>query len=220
MNLIDIAFIISAVLIIVISARRGLVVSLLSTLKVIAGIPISYFISSKLYQQLYDNYVRDIVYNNILKKLSDSGADDFANGIGASGILSDYLAENIDTANLSGLTAEQISSSITDNILKPVILILIKIIIFIAVFVIICIIVSILISFFKKLQKKKHMPLKHTNSFFGGVLGLVKAAALIFTAATIIGYVCDIIPQDSSFSRLADGSFALEYINTNNPLLK
>ncbi len=203
-------------------ASRGLIVSLLSTLKYIVGIPLSYFVSGLLYERLYDGVVRDLVYDRILEEITASvsaenminGIKEFVNG------LPETLAGEFDLSALSGLTAQQFSASLTDSVLEPVILTVLRIILFVVLFIVFCIIVSVLISAFSKMQKKKHAPLKHTNRFFGGVFGLLKAALLVFTASTIIGYVCGILPADNSFVTQANNSFLLEFINHYNPFIK
>lgn len=222
MNYIDIAFIAAAVIMVIAGASRGLMVSLLSTLKYIVGIPLSYFVSGLLYERLYDGVVRDLVYDRILEEITASasaenminGIKEFVNG------LPETLAGEFDLSALSGLTAQQFSASLTDSVLEPVILTALRIILFVVLFIVFCIIVSVLISAFSKMQKKKHAPLKRTNRFFGGVFGFLKAALLVFTASTIIGYVCGILPADNSFVTQANNSFLLEFINHYNPFIK
>lgn len=222
MNYIDIAFIAAAVIMVIAGASRGLIVSLLSTLKYIVGIPLSYFVSGLLYERLYDGFVRDVVYDRILEEITASasaenminGIKEFVNG------LPENLVGEFDLSALSGLTAQQFSASLTDSVLEPVILTALRIILFVVLFIVFCIIVSVLISAFSKMQKKKHAPLKHTNRFFGGVFGLLKAALLVFTASTIIGYVCGILPAGNSFVTQANNSFLLEFINHYNPFIK
>lgn len=220
MSYIDIAFIAIAVLMVIAGACRGLVVSLLHMLKFLIGIPLSFFLSDLLYLDIYNSFIKNAVYDSVLNELNDSeSAENLLEGINNFvSELPDYLAKNIDLSNLSTLTAEQISSNITDNVLEPIVLIVLKIVIFIVSLVVFCIIVSILISAFSKLQKKDHMPLKHTNSLLGGLFGFIKAVMLIFTISVIISTVCSILPQDNSFVRQADSSYALEFINTYNPL--
>jgi uncharacterized membrane protein required for colicin V production len=219
LSYIDIAFIVIAVLMVIISANRGFLVSLLSMAKFVVGVPLSYALSINLSSQIYDSTVRQLVYNSVLDKLNDSSANvaeninEILNGV------SDNFAQKVDLTNISSLSTEQISNNIVDNVLQPVIIIALKIAIFIALFIVFCIVVGLLISLIKKLQNKKHMPLKRTNKLFGGIFGLIKAVVFIYTLATIIGYITNIIPQDNAFVQQANSSAVLNYINDNNPFL-
>lgn len=221
MSYIDIAFIVITVLMIVMGACRGLIVSLLSTFKYIIGIPLSFFLSDLLHQRLYNEFVKDIVYNTVFEQLSESQAagsltesiNSFVNE------MPEYFANSFDISRLGGLSVEDISRSITDSLLEPIALTIIRVIVFLVVFVVFCVIISILIAVFSKLQKKEHAPLKKTNSLLGGVFGLLRAILFIITISTIIGYISTVIPQDNSFIKQVDDSYALEFINTYNPFL-
>ena len=72
MNYIDLAFIVIAALMIIAGACRGFMVSLLSMLRLIVGIPLAYFVSDMYYAQLYNRFVKEIVYNNVLEELSQT----------------------------------------------------------------------------------------------------------------------------------------------------
>ncbi len=222
MNYFDIVFIAVSVLMIISGMRRGLLVSMISTLKYVVGLPLSYFLSNVLNQRLYDSFVKELVYKSVLDQISKSRSREaFLNSIHT--IVSDmpdYLKKSIDLSSLNNMTSEEISKSLTNTILEPISLTILKIVIFIVVFVVFCIVLNIFISIFTKLQQKEHMPLKHTNRFFGGLFGLVKAAVMLFTVSTVIGIICGVIPQDNSFIKQVEDSYVLEFINTNNPLLK
>lgn len=221
MNYFDLAFAAFAILFVVIGACRGLVVSLLSLLRYVIGLPLSFFISDYFYRDFYNSYVKNAVYESVNAKLTETGSaenllksvNDFFNDI------PEIFTKGIDISAFNGLTAEQISKSITDSVLEPIVMNVVKIAIFLVSFVVFSIIVGVLISVFSKLQKKKNMPLKRTNSLLGGVFGFVKAGLFTFTASTIIGYALMIISQDSMFAKQADSSLVLQFINSNNPLL-
>ncbi len=222
MNYIDLAFIIITALMVIIGAQKGLLVSLLSMLRFFIGVPLSFFVSEKYYQQAYDSFLKETAYNEVFEKVSQSqsvnsiikAVDEFT------GSLPSVFSQGIDTASFKSLSVEEISKAVTDSVVEPIALIIIKIILFIITFVLFYIVAGIIIFLIKRLQKKEHMPLKRTNAFLGGVFGLLKAVILIFTAAAIIGYICDILPQDNSFIKQTDSSYALEFINSYNPLLK
>lgn len=222
MNYLDLAFIIITALIVITGVQRGLLVSLLSMLRFFFGVPLAFFVSDRYYISVYDNFLKETVYNQVLEQISRSQS---VNGIikavnDFTGSLPDIFSRGIDTSSFKDLSLEEISKEVTDSVVEPVALIVIKIILFIITFVLFYIVAGIIIHLVKKLRKKEHMPLRHANAFLGGVLGLLKALVLIFTVSTIIGYICGILPKDNSFVKLADSSYAVDFINANNPFIK
>lgn len=222
MNYIDLVIIIITALMVVIGALRGLVVSLLSMLRFSISVPLSFFVSETYCHQVYDSLVKESAYNAVSERLSQSqsvngiisGVEEFTNS------LPSIFSQGIETGAFKTLSIDEISKTVTDTVVEPVALIVIKILLFVITFIVFYIIASILISVFKKMQKKDKAPLKRTNAFLGGVFGLLKAFVFIFTISTIIGYICDIIPQGNLFVKQAENSFLLEFINTHNFLLK
>lgn len=219
MNYIDLAFVVITVVMIIAGACRGLVISLLGMLRIIIGTPLAFFVSDMYYAQIYNSLVKDIAYNNVLDELSQAQSLEniIANVKEFTQLLPNVFPHNIDLTSM--LTLEEISRAITDSVIEPIALVAIRIILFISVFVAFYLITGIIILVVKRLRKKEHAPLKKADFVLGGIFGLIKAAVFVFTAATIIGYITNIIPADNSFIKLADGSYALELINTHNPLL-
>lgn len=219
MNYIDLAFIVIAAVMIIAGAYRGLVVSLLSMLRFIAGIPIAYFVSDTYYSQIYNNLVKDIAYNRVLEELSQtqsvetiiSNIKDFTDS------LPSIFSGSIDLTG--ALSIEEISRVITDSIIEPIALIAIRLILFAAVFVAFYIITGIIILAVKRLRKKEHAPLKKTDFILGGAFGFIKAMVFVLACATIISYASAIVPADHPFIKTAESSRALEFINTYNPFL-
>lgn len=220
MNYIDIAFVAVTVIMIAVGVRRGFVASALATLKYLLGIPLSYYVSGLLYQPIYDGYVRDYICDKITEKIFSSGSyEELITEInGFIGSIPKNITDMFDLSLLYSTEPQQLGAVITDSIIEPVALAVLRIVIFIVIFVVFGIIISLIISAFSKLQKKKHAPLKHTNRFFGGVFGLLKAALLVFTAAAAIEYIEPLLPRGNSLSAQADASVLLEFINKYNPL--
>lgn len=220
MNYIDLAFIVIAALMIIIGACRGFMVSLLSMLRLLVGIPLAYFVSDMYYTQLYNRFVKEIAYNNVLEELSQTQSVEsiIRNVKELTESLPAVFGKDIDLTG--ALSLEEISRVITDSVIEPIALIIIRIFIFAAVFIAFYIITGIIILAVKRMRRKEHVPFKKTDYVLGGAFGLVKAVAVIFTAATIITSITGIIPQDNSFIKQTESSYALEFINTYNPLLK
>lgn len=219
MNYIDLAFIGITAAIIIAGACRGLIVSLLSMLRFIIGIPLAFFVSDMYYSQIYNNLVKDIAYNHVLDELSQAQSIEtiISNVREFTDSLPSIFSDNIDFTG--ALSIEEISRAITDNVIEPIALVAIKIIIFAAVFIAFYLITGIIILAVKRLRKKEHAPLKKTDFILGGLFGLVKAVLFVLTAATIIGYISAVVPADNSFIKLVESSYALEVINAQNPFL-
>ncbi len=92
------------------------------------------------------------------------------------------------------------------------------VIIFVLCFIVLLIVSEIILSMLKKLQSVKHMPLKHTNAFLGGVFGFVKALIFVFILSSVFGLLLEVIPDNNQFYQIVDSSIAVEYINQINPL--
>jgi len=159
-NYIDIAFAVFALLLMFAGAVSGFLASLISTVRFIIIIPLSYFVST-------------------------------------------YL---------STVLADVIPQPLPDSILK--------ILSFIICFVVLSILIGIIILVLKKLQKKEHMPLKHTNALLGALFGLFRALLAVSVISVIFGYVKAYIPQDNSFYFQLDTSMVVQFVNDIfNPLI-
>lgn len=87
-------------------------------------------------------------------------------------------------------------------------------------FFVLLILSGILLIVLKKLQKKKGMPLRHTNAFLGGVFGLVKTLILVVFASTVLGFAVQYISKDTTFYQVVDASYIVSLVNEYNPFLK
>lgn len=221
MNYFDLAILAIAVLMVITGAVRGFIVSLLSMLKFVIGVPLSYFVSSLCYRQIYDEFVKARAYESVYNELSNNGsADDLLVSVqNFVNELPEFFSGEFDLSALNGLSVEQISRQLVDSVLEPIFLTVIKVAVFLLVLIVFGIIISVLISVFSTLQKKKNMPLKHTNSLLGALFGFVKAGIFVFTVSTVVGYICAVVPLDSSVAQYFNNSFILEFINSSNPFL-
>lgn len=220
MSYIDIAFIAITVFFVLAGACRGLVVSLLSMLRFVIGTPLAFFVGDRYASSIYDSLVREIAYNRVAQEISQSRSLDniISNVKEITESLPSIFSQGV---NLSGnLSIDEISRAITDTVVEPIAVVVIKILLFAVTFVAFYVVTGVLILMIKRLKNKEHMPLKRTDYILGGAFGLIKAMVFLFTTATVIGYICDILPQDNSFLKQAEGSLALEFINTYNPLMK
>ena len=71
----------------------------------------------------------------------------------------------------------------------------------------------------KKIRKEKELPFHKTNSFFGGVFGLVKSGAYLIVISAVCEFVLDIMTTQNQFVTQLRSSVIIEYINKFNPLI-
>lgn len=102
---------------------------------------------------------------------------------------------------------------LTDVITEPIPDLLLRVISFISCYIVLNILLGIIIAILKSLQKKEHMPLKHTNAFLGAVFGLLKSAVVVCVISLILIQIKEFIPQDNHFYSIIDGSCAVCFIN-------
>jgi len=81
------------------------------------------------------------------------------------------------------------------------------------------VITNIILSFAKKIRKEKELPFHKTNSFFGGVFGLVKSGAYLIVISAVCEFVLDIMTTQNQFVTQLRSSVIIEYINKFNPLI-
>ena len=67
----------------------------------------------------------------------------------------------------------------------------------------------------KKIRKEKELPFHKTNSFFGGVFGLVKSGAYLIVISAVCEFVLDIMTTQNQFVTQLRSSVIIEYINKN-----
>lgn len=114
---------------------------------------------------------------------------------------------------LSYFAADSFALQAAEFINEPVPLPILKVGLFIIAFLVLYILFGILMNFLKELQKKKHMPLKHTNALLGGLFSLVKAAVFVATVSLLLGALIEIIPKTNEFYTQISSSYAVESIN-------
>lgn len=86
-------------------------------------------------------------------------------------------------------------------------------------FVVLLILSSLLMLLLKKLQRKKGMPLRHTNALLGGVFGLAKSLVIIISTSTLAHMVAPVLQPNSSVASLIGTSEIINYVNTINPFV-
>ncbi len=221
MNLVDLSLIVLIALTVFVGIKRGLLISLLSALRFIVSIPLSFFVGNNYYEIIYKNYIRQYVLKYVDDKLSQSnGINDFVQNLKSITSTFSFLFKDkslIKSINL--INTNTASVYITDNILCPIVQEIIKILLILLTFILFYVITGIILSLAKKIRKKKNLPLHKTNSFFGGVFGLVKSGAYVLVLSSISKFILDIITVQNNFVTQLKGSVIIDFINKFNPLI-
>ena len=215
MNLVDLTLVIFVALTVFVGIKRGFLISLLSALRFIIAVPLSLFVGNN-----YNVIIRYIL-EYVSKKLNDSGeitkftenVKSFAN------TFSFFVKDNSTVKSLSNINSNEAAVYITDNILCPIVQEIIKILLILLTFVLFYVITNIILSFAKKIRKEKELPFHKTNSFFGGVFGLVKSGAYLIVISAVCEFVLDIMTTQNQFVTQLRSSVIIEYINKFNPLI-
>lgn len=221
--LLDIILIALFVLMIILGAKRGFVLSVLTMLALIVSMIAATFLSDALTPQLYEDYVQDRATQMVEERLPEGidatlGAkktkevlaalpeeiQDLAEAFGID--LSEIIADiDVKDSSTKGIAAE-IESGVVRPILQPVM----RAIVFFALLVILYILLRLVILIVNNVTK---LPVLRTaNKLLGGIVGGVKGLLLLLT----IGLICNAmvsIAGDSVFAQAVEGSYLLSVLN-------
>ena len=217
MNLVDLTLVIFVALTVFVGIKRGFLISLLSALRFIIAIPLSLFVGNNYNVIIYNKVVRRYILEYVSKKLNDSGEiTKFTENVKS---FANTFSFFVKVKSLSNINSNEAAVYITDNILCPIVQEIIKILLILLTFVLFYVITNIILSFAKKIRKEKELPFHKTNSFFGGVFGLVKSGAYLIVISAICEFVLDIMTTQNQFVTQLRSSVIIEYINKFNPLI-
>ena len=200
MNLVDLTLVIFVALTVFVGIKRGFLISLLSALRFIIAVPLSLFVGNNYNVIIYNKVVRRYILEYVSKKLNDSGeitkftenVKSFAN------TFSFFVKDNSTVKSLSNINSNKAAVYITDNILCPIVQEIIKILLILLTFVLFYVITNIILLL-QKIRKEKELPFHKTNSFFGGVFGLVKSGAYLIVISAVCEFVLDIMTTQNQF---------------------
>ena len=215
MNLVDLTLVVFVALTVFVGIKRGFLISLLSALRFIIAVPLSLFVGNNYNVIIYNKVVRRYILeydSGEITKFTEN-VKSFAN------TFSFFVKDNSTVKSLSNINSNEAAVYITDNILCPIVQEIIKILLILLTFVLFYVITNIILSFAKKIRKEKELPFHKTNSFFGGVFGLVKSGAYLIVISAVCEFVIDIMTTQNQFVTQLRSSVIIEYINKFNPLI-
>lgn len=198
-NVIDLLLVILAVVIIVLSAKKGFVASCLDAVSVVLSGFAAYKFFEPVAEWVYNLFVHDLVMTSFARALDDmsskltvpekitgmieslpQSAVKIAEGMGFS------LESVIGTVNQSlANDKDAFISEVTDKIAYNIMITITEIIVFIALFVIICVLIRLFANFFSDNLKKIPLVGK-ADTLLGGVLGAVKGAIVLVVVTTVL----------------------------------
>lgn len=191
MNIIDLVLVCIIAVTAFVGAKRGLFVSLLSMIRFFVGFPLSFAVSEKYNQVIYDNYVRQVIYNYILDKVNEQTNTEtyIADLTQKIENLPIFIKDNIDISSLSLVSNEKVATYVTDTIAHPIAITILKALLFIVTLALFYIVTGFIIKFIKKIRSKKKNLLHKTGSFFGLLFGLAKGAGWVLFLCIVANFI-------------------------------
>lgn len=231
MNIIDIVIIAVAIILVVASAKKGFVASFLDTFSVVISSFVSYKLSPVVADSMYNLFIRDLIrteFRQALDKMSQS----LSVGDKVSGMINSLpetalkLAQSmgVDVNNFSSyfvqsgaITDDALIDRVADSIAYDVMISLTKFVVFIVLFVLATLLVRFISGFFSNNLEK--LPIVGgIDTLLGGVLGLVKAAVIVF-AGSILLYIIVETADSGSPLEMIRASKIYMFMEQYNPII-
>ena len=230
-NIIDLLLVILAIVIIVMSAKKGFVASCLDAFSVVISGFASYKFFEPVAEWVYNFCVRDLVKTTFARALDDMSSNlSFSEKV--SGMIDSLpqtalkIAEGmgVNPKSLIGSINQSVASDkgafidvVTDKIAYNVMITITQILVFIALFVIICLLVRFFANFFSDIFKK--LPLVGgVDSLLGGVLGAVKVAIVLVVVTSVLYIIFSTAEADSPLTIIGESKF-YNFLAGYNPVI-
>ena len=226
---IDVVLIVLIGFVIFKSYQQGFLSSILDTFSVaIAGV-LAYMFSSPVAEKVYDMFVKELVKTRFTRVLDDVSANlsisekvkAMIEGLPPTAV---KLAEatGLNVSDIGGSLAvnnsmsnEQIVDVVVDQVGYDIMIAITEFICFIALFLI----ATIAIKFISKLfvNANKLPVIKTINGLLGGVVGVVKAAVILFVVCTLIYFLG--ATTGGEFGDAVSESYVCSFVNGVNPIV-
>ncbi len=223
----DIVLLLVTVVIIIVSAKRGFVISLLSTVSVALSGFLSYKFTKPLTEFIYSSFLYDkietkltevltglsqnVSYGDKIQAMIDSIPTGIVNASQGLGFNLNFAVESL---QLDLFTNEAIVKAFMDNIGSYIIKSVLEIVVFVVLFAVLSVVFKYISLLFNKLVRKIPVVGK-ANTILGGVLGLVKA---LVTVVVICLVVCPIVfaIDIPKLENIISHSFVYQFIIENS----
>ncbi len=199
--IVDILIIALFVFIVVAAYRKGFISTVIDTFAVAISAVVSYMFFEPVAEGAYNLFVRDLVETRFTRVLDDissslSVADKVSamiDGLPQGAVkLAEVMGVNFNSLAFSmssggNLSDDALIKLAVDKVGHPIMINVTEVITFVAMFVIITIALKFIAGIFKKAND---IPLLgKLNAGLGGVIGIVKAAAVVFVACTVFYFI-------------------------------
>lgn len=226
----DIVLLIIWAVFIIISAKKGFVLSLLEFAAVIVAMVVSFQLSSALAPQLYENWLEPKVILALQEALPAKGGtaaqqaqavlaslpENAASFAKAVGIDVNYLAGQIRELNLG--SSGQLAKLLAERVGGPIVIQMCRFVLFCIFSVVISIVMKLLAGVIDRIFNLPVLRTANTalGALLGGLKGLVIVALICMTARMIV----DLSPQmNEGLKTMVDSSFIADAVNEINPVL-
>ncbi len=228
--IVDIAIIALFVFIVVMGYKKGFLSTVIDTFALAISAVVSYMFCEPVAQSAYDLLVRDLVetrFTRVLDSVSSSlsVADKVSamiEGLPPSAVkLAEAMGVNFNSLSLSvssggNLSDEALISLAVEKIGHPIMINITEVVTFIAMFVVIAIALKFLAGIFKKAND---IPLLgKLNAGLGGVIGIVKAVAIVFVVCTAFYFIAGMSGAEPVIEAI-NNSKIYAVIIENNPIV-
>ena len=227
----DIVLGVVAVVIVVYTAKRGFVLSLLNTIAVALSGFLSYKFSKPVSEFIYSSFLydkietkltevlsglsKDVSFDSKIQAMTDSLPESMVNASQGLGV---NLESAIKAIDLEVFSNEKIVNAFIDNVASDIIISVLEVVSFVVLFVLLSFILKNVAIIFSKLVRKIPIVGK-ANTILGGVLGVVKAFVLVVMICFVICplvFVIDIPWLENVISQSIVYQFLIENNSFNN----
>lgn len=199
--IVDILIIALFVFIVSMGYKKGFLSTVIDTFSLGISAVVSYMFFEPVAESVYNLFVRNLVETRFTRVLDDISStlsigdkvSAMIDGLPQSAVkLAEVMGVNFNSLTLSmssgaNLSDDALIKLAVDKIGHPIMINVTEVVTFIAMFIIITIALKFLVSIFKKAND---IPLLgKLNAGLGGVIGVVKAAAIIFVACTAFYFI-------------------------------
>lgn len=218
MNIVDIVLLALVLLIILQSYFKGFLISVVSLVRFLVGIPLCYAGAKNFAEPVYNAVAKNAIASSVSESVQNSGLDSVIKtvkeGVAA---LPESLRGIVDTSFLNSAGSETAANQIMENIVDPIALVVCKIILFVLFIIVFFILTGIIISIIKSADKKIE-PLKKADRSLGAVLGALKAIVILFAVSAAAGFITKNFAGSGGFVNELSSSIVIGFLNKFNPL--
>lgn len=219
MNILDIIAIGLLLIITIISAKKGFMMSLFNIVGYVISAVLSKTMSMPVSAYVYTNYFSDSVLGK-LNELIPSGSvqgeiSEVINNVVAS--LPEYVQSMISQFELSELLVPAETGALTVEMIEqtyiaPIMLKIISVVAVVVLFIVISFILRIVFSLINKFfVSKKHNIIRKTNMLLGAILGVVKGAVVSCVLCAVLNVAAPIINNPTVYD-FVNGSAICNFV--------